>query len=678
MLPKIAARPARRPQTLGFALTLGYRPADSCNVSTVLQAANPLVFRTFQNAMHDIPRGLPGGAQTSESGTSFRVWAPRASAVDVVFEDTSLTDLKLTARDGGYFEGFAAGVRAGTGYRYRLDGEGPYPDPYSRFQPDGPHGPSLIVDPAAYPWADANWSGIDMRGQVIYELHVGAFTPEGSFDAAARQLPMLAELGITCIELLPVADFPGRFNWGYDGVNLYAPHRGYGDHEALKRFVDAAHALKLAVILDVVYNHLGPDGNYLNCFSDHYFTDRYETDWGRALNFDGEGCGPVRELFIANAAYWIREFHLDGLRLDATQSVHDSSHPHVLTRIAESARQAAGGRRIIIVAENEPQRGELLVPQGGIDALWNDDYHHSARVALTGSNDGYFHDYRGRAQEFLSMVRRGFLFQGQHYYWQKDSRGSPALHQPAWRFIAYLQNHDQVANTFYGRRLHGLTSPARLRAMTALFLLSPHTPMLFMGQEFAASTPFAFFADHGEQLGGAVQSGRAEFMKQFVHYAAPDAQARLLDPTLLQTFERSKLDFRDRERHAEILALHRELLALRRGDAVISRQDRDCIDGAVLSEHAFVLRWFDARQGDRLLLVNFGNELELRPMPEPLLAPPRDARWTLLWSSDDPKYGGPGTVDPLGSIPWRLPAESASLHLAATPAPRSTPHRRAG
>jgi maltooligosyltrehalose trehalohydrolase len=627
--------------------------------------------------MHETRRRLPGGAEVNESGTSFRVWAPRASAVDVVFEDASIPSLALTARNSGYFEGHAHGARAGARYRYQLDGKGPYPDPYSRFQPEGPHGPSMVVDPDAHEWRDGHWPGIDMQGQVIYELHVGAFTPEGTFDAATRQLPALAELGITCIELLPIAEFPGRFNWGYDGVDLYAPFHGYGDHEALKRFVDAAHTLKLGVILDVVYNHFGPDGNYLSCFSEQYFTDRYETDWGRAINFDGDGCQPVREFFIANAAYWIREFHLDGLRLDATQSVHDRTRPHVLVRIAESARTAAGSRRIIIVAENEPQRGELLVPEGGIDALWNDDFHHSARVALTGSYDGYFHDYRGRAQEFVSMVRRGFLFQGQHYYWQKNPRGSPALHQPAWRFVAYLQNHDQVANTFYGQRLHELTSPARLRAMTAFFLLAPHTPMLFMGQEFAASTPFAFFAGHDEELGESVRRGRGEFMTQFVHYATPDAQARLLDPTAPQTFEYSQLDFRDRERHAPTLALHRDLLALRRGDAVISRQDRDCIDGAVLSENAFVLRWFGGDEGDRLLLVNFGSELELRPMPEPLLAPARDTQWTLLWSSADPKYGGPGTVDPLGSIPWRLPAESASLHIATT-APESDPHRLAG
>jgi maltooligosyltrehalose trehalohydrolase len=607
--------------------------------------------------MHTTQRRLPTGAESSASGVSFRLWAPRARTVDVVFD--SIPSLALEAEASGYFSGFSRDARAGSLYRYRLDGEHLYPDPASRFQPSGPHGPSMVIDPDAYRWTDADWKGIRMKGQVIYELHVGTFTREGTFDAAARELPALAELGITCIEVLPIAEFPGRFNWGYDGVDLYAPFHGYGDHEALKRFVDAAHKLRVAVILDVVYNHFGPDGNYLTCFSSSYFTDRHVTDWGQAIDFDGDSSGPVRELFIANAAYWIREFHLDGLRLDATQSIHDSTRPHVIARIAESARAAAGDRDIIIVAENEPQRAELL--DAGLDALWNDDFHHSARVALTGSQDGYFHDYRGRAQEFVSAIKHGFLFQGQHYFWQKQPRGSPGLHRPAWSFIAFTQNHDQTANTFYGIRLHELTSPARHRAMTALLLLGPHTPMLFMGQEFNASTPFAFFADHPGELGIAVRHGRGDFMRQFVHYATPAAQARLLDPGAPETFQRSKLDFTDRERNVGVLAMHRELLKLRREDPVISKQDRESLDGAVFGEHAFVLRWFDAEHGDRALVVNLGNELELRPAPEPLLAPVGGAQWKLAWSSDDPRYGGSGAVDPCGPAGWLLPTQSASF-----------------
>jgi maltooligosyltrehalose trehalohydrolase len=523
----------------------------------------------------------------------------------------------------------------------------------------------MVVDPDAYRWQDATWKGIRIEGQVLYELHIGAFTREGTFDAAARELHHLAELGITCIEVMPIGDFPGRFNWGYDAVDLYAPYHGYGDYDAFKRFVDAAHALKLGVLLDVVYNHLGADGNYLACFSPDYFTDRYPNEWGQAVNFDGPSSEPVREFFIENAAYWIREFHLDGLRLDATQSIYDASHPNVMAVISARARAEASGRSIVLIAENEPQRAEMLGPieDGGLgfDAMWNDDFHHSARVALTGQHDGYFHDHRGRAQEFISGVKYGFLFQGQHYCWQDKPRGSPALELPACSFVGSIQNHDQVANTFYGERVHRLTSPGRYRAMTALLLLAPHTPMLFMGQEFGASTPFAFFADHKPELAVEVRKGRRKFMTQFVHYATPEAQQRLFDPALPETFERSKLDPTERSSHQGILDLHRELLRLRKSDPVIARQSRASIDGAVLGERAFLLRWFDPTEGDRLLLVNFGDELELRPAPEPLLAPPRKRRWELSWSSDEPRYGGPGAIDPCASACWRLPAESATL-----------------
>src|SRR5262249_10803769 len=305
----------------------------------------------------------------------------------------------------------------------------------------------------------------------------GAFTHEGTFAAGARQLKELSELGVTVLEIMPIADFPGRWNWGYDGVNIYAPYHGYGDPDALKRFVDAAHHQGLAVILDVVYNHIGPDGNFLSCYSRDYFTDRYPNEWGAALNFDGPNAQPVREYFIGNACYWIREFHLDGLRLDATQSMHDASQPHIIAELARRVRAAAHPRKIILIAENEPQRAELLAPLSdggcGLHALWNDDFHHSARVASTGRHEGYYHDYRGQAQEFVSAVKRGFLYQGQYYHWQKQARGTPVGAQPAWSLVAFLQNHDQVANTLYGERLHELTSPGRYRALTALLLLAP-------------------------------------------------------------------------------------------------------------------------------------------------------------------------------------------------------------
>jgi maltooligosyltrehalose trehalohydrolase len=601
------------------------------------------------------------------SDVRFRVWAPRAHDVQVVFEDAGRPALPLHPEGNGHFSGQ---VRGGPGllYRYRLNDKGPYPDPCSRYQPQGPHGPSMVVDPNAYRWRDEGWRGIGITGQVLYELHVGAFTQEGTFDAAARELPHLAELGVTCIELMPIGEFPGLFNWGYDAVDLYAPYHGYGDYDALKRFVDAAHAARIGVSLDVVYNHLGSDGCYLACFSPDYFTDRYPNEWGEAINFDGPSAHAVREFFIENAVYWAREFHLDGLRLDATQSIHDASTPHVLAELARRMRAAAAPRSLLIVAENEPQRAEMLAPEaeGGfdLDGLWNDDFHHSARVALTGQHDGYFHDHRGRAQEFISGVKYGFLFQGQHYCWQKKPRGSPAHGVPASAFINFIQNHDQVANTFYGRRVHELTSAGRYRAMTAFMLLAPQTPMLFMGQEFAASSPFPFFADHKPELAVKVYEGRRKFMRQFVHYATPAAQERLLDPAAPDTFHQAKLNFAERVTHAPIYDLHRDLLRLRRSDPVIAQQSSDAIDGAVLGARAFLLRWFDGAQGDRLLLVNFGDELELRPAPEPLLAPPRNAQWTLAWSSDEPRYGGPGPVNPCESACWRIPAESVYLLLS--------------
>jgi maltooligosyltrehalose trehalohydrolase len=578
--------------------------------------------------------------------------------VEVVFEGAT-APLRLEPEAGGYFSGFAHGARAGSLYRYRLDGKGVYPDPYSRFQPQGPHGPSMIVDPDAYRWRDTEWPGIRMPGQVLYEMHVGAFTREGTFDAAARELRELAELGVSCIELMPIYEFPGRFNWGYDAVDIFAPYQGYGDPEALKRFVDDAHGVGLAVVLDVVYNHLGGDGNFLSRFSRHYFTDRYRNEWGQALDFDGPNSGPVRELFIENAAYWVREFHVDGLRLDATQSIYDASDPHVIAEIIGRARAAAAPRTIVVIAENEPQRAEMLGPTGlGLDAMWNDDFHHSARVALTGTHDGYFHDHRGHAQELLSAVKYGFLFQGQYYCWQQQPRGSPALDRASWSFVAYIQNHDQVANTFYGLRLQNLTSPARLRAITALLLLGPYTPMLFMGQEFNASALFAFFADNNPELARLAWQGRRDFIRQFTQYATPASQACVLDPADPRTFERSKLDFSERTRHAPVYQLHRDLLKLRR-DPVLAAQARAALDGAVLGERSLLLRWFDTRHGDRLLVVNLADELDLSPAPEPLLAPPRNSRWELVWSSEDPRYGGGGAWDPCQSAEWRLPAESA-------------------
>jgi maltooligosyltrehalose trehalohydrolase len=583
--------------------------------------------------------------------------------VSVVLEPTQ--DLHPLDRDAdGYFIGFVPGMAAGARYCYRLDDEGTFPDPCSRYQPEGPHGPSMVVDPAAYRWRDAQWPGLKIAGQIFYEIHVGAFTPEGTLDAAARELPELADLGITAVELMPLAEFPGRFNWGYDGVGLYAPAHVYGDPDALRRFVDAAHAVKLGVILDVVYNHLGPDGNYLGAFSPAYFSDKYDNEWGEPLNFDGPGSEAVREFFVENAAYWIREFHVDGLRLDATQQIFDASPRHVLAELSMRARAAAAPRSIVLVAENEPQDVIAMRPveQGGwgLDAEWSDDFHHAARVALGGRREAYYTDYLGTAAELLACVKRGHLYQGQYYSWQKKPRGTPVTNEPAAAFVFYLQNHDQVANHLRGERLIVTSGRPRAHALTALLLLAPETPLLFMGQEFASSRPFLYFADHRDpKLVEGVCNGRREFLAQFPSYA--QAKDAVPNPCDEDTFRASVLDLSERATHTHDYALHRDLLRRRRSDPVLSRQSRTELDGAALGRDVLVLRYFGGGHGDRLLVVNFGVDVVLTPCPEPLLAPPRGADWRLLFCTDDARYGGPGIVPAYRDGVWRIPSGSAQL-----------------
>jgi maltooligosyltrehalose trehalohydrolase len=611
-------------------------------------------------------RRYPIGAEAaSGGGVHFRVWAPVRTRVEVWLEEGpgAPAHIELACEPGGYFSRFVPDAAAGTRYRFRLDGQDVYPDPASRFQPDGPHGASQVVDPGGFGWTDAGWKGLPLEGQVLYEMHVGTFTREGTFRAAARELAELASCGITVIEVMPVADFPGRFGWGYDGVGLFAPTWLYGEPDDFRGFVDEAHRHNIAVVLDVVYNHLGPDGNYLRNYAPQYFTDRYENEWGDAINFDGPGSGPVREFFLTNAAYWIEEFHLDGLRLDATQQIFDSSPEHILAAVTRRIRRAAGSRATIVVAENEPQdaRQALPVEEGGygVDALWNDDFHHSAMVALTGRREAYYTDYLGSPQEFVSAAKYGYLYQGQYYGWQKQRRGSASFGMRPAQFVNFIQNHDQVANSATGDRVHKLAGAGRYKAVTALVLLSPGTPMLFQGQEFAASTPFHYFADQPPELARKVRQGRIGFLRQFRSLATPEMETCFLDPGNPSTFEQCKLDFLDRERNAAMYQMHKDLLRLRREDPVLRRQRRGGVDGAVLGPEAFVLRWFGEERGDRLLLVNLGTDLHLNPAPEPLLAPPLDARWKVLWSSEHPRYGGRGTAPPETEENWRIPGHAA-------------------
>ena len=402
------------------------------------------------------------------------------------------------------------------------------------------------------------------------------------------------------------------------------------------------------MVLDVVYNHLGPDGNFLPDFSSGYFTTRYRTEWGEAVNFDGEGSGPVRAFFVENAGFWVSEYHLDGLRLDATQVIFDASQDHVLAAVTRRVREAAQGRGTLLIAENETQQARLIRPSSeggyGLDALWNDDFHHAAVAALTGRSEAYYGDTPGTPQELVSCARHGFLFQGQRYAWQGKRRGTPTRGLLPRAFVACLENHDQVANTARGERLHALVSPGAYRAMTTLLLLGPWTPMLFQGQEMGAAAPFLYFADHEPLLAAQVRQGRAAFLRQFPSIDSAELRDRLPDPGARKTFERCKLSPAERGRHPETMALLRDLLELRRNDPTFGRQGELGVDGAVLGPEAFCLRLAGEDGDDRLLLVNLGHDLRPSSVPEPLLAPPEGTRWQLRFSSEDPRYGGGGTA----------------------------------
>jgi maltooligosyltrehalose trehalohydrolase len=495
-------------------------------------------------------------------------------------------------------------------------------------------------------------------------MHVGTYTPEGTWLAARSRLGELVDLGVTTLEIMPVAEFPGRFGWSYDPANLFAPSRLYGEPDDFRRFVDAAHRVGIGVILDVVYNHMGRVGEeLLRPFSDAYFSTRHDNEWGAPLNFDDEDASEVRAFVLDNVRYWIAEFHLDGFRLDATQAMFDDSPQHILLDISRAARAAGGERGVLLIAENEPQDARLVRPgvEGGyeLDALVNDDFHHSALVRLTGRREAYYTDYRGSAEELVAAARWGFLFQGQRYAWQGKTRGTAAFDLEAPRFVHCLENHDQLANSAHGARVHQQTSPGRMRAMTALLLLSPQTPMLFQGQEFGATNPFLYFNDCGPEQADVVRQGRAEFLAQFPSLAVWDVQAQLADPCDESTFRRSMLDHAERERHRQVYDLHRDLLHLRREDRVLRIHKANLLHGATLGPSAFVLRFMSPGGDTRLLVVNLDCEVCLDSVATPLVAPPLGTRWDILWSSESPRYGCNGTPEVDTDSGWRMPAEAA-------------------
>jgi maltooligosyltrehalose trehalohydrolase len=620
-----------------------------------------------------ISRKLPIGPEIIDAGAHFRVWAPRCSAVNLVLlgtdGQTERQVLPLTAESGGYFSAFAEGAAAGEYYGFSIDEHRQlYPDPASRFQPRGVHGPSQLVD-RAYEWKCHDWRGVNLRGQVVYELHLGTFTPQGTWAAAREKLQYLKEVGVTLIEIMPIADFNGEFGWGYDGVAWFAPCHLYGMPDDARQFIDEAHQLGIGVILDVVYNHFGGSGNYTGAYSPYYVSKRHPTEWGEAINYDAEHSGPVREFVLANVQYWIDEFRFDGLRLDATQAIFDDSPRHLLAEISEVARQTAGKRSIVLFAENESQQVCHVEPidEGGfgLDSLWNDDFHHACRVAATGHAEFYYADYAGSPQEIISAVRRGYLYQGQYAPRQKRHRGTPTRGKRAAQFTHFLQNHDQVANSGRALRLNQQTSAGRLRALTAVLLLGPETPLLFMGQEFGSTTPFNYFADHDVDLAKLVREGRWGFIRNFPRVSSWGEGGELADPSLRDTFEQSKLNWEECERNAHILALHRDLLKLRREDPIFSQQDWSMLDGAVICSEGFLLRWMPEDERDRLLCVNLGRDVDWRPVTEPLAAAPQGCEWRVLWSSEQFQYGGAGTP-PFDAKGWVIPGHTAIV-LEAVP-----------
>lgn len=614
----------------------------------------------MRSSMPTPKRKYPIGAEILREGVHFRVWAPDHKNVDLVIEDDpeSPSSIPMKKEKNGYFSLMTKKAHSGSLYRFRLSQKELCADPASRFQPIGPNGPSLVVDPRFH-WTDKQWKGVNPYNQIVYEMHVGSFTEEGTFEAAKKELPYLADLGITLIEIMPVADFPGHFGWGYDGVNLFAPAHLYGEPKNLKAFINKAHELGVGIVLDVVYNHLGPEGNQLVLYSKDYLNEKFETNWGKAINFDNPFS---RDFFLTNAAYWIEEYHFDGLRFDATPCFFSSTPTHILKEFTQVVKRAGGKRKTLCIGENETQDTKLLrsYQKGGygFDMLWNDDFHHSAHVRLTGKREAYFFDYLGSPQEFISCLKYGFLYQGQYYVWQKKNRGTPDLEIPKNSMMIFLENHDQVANTGYGARLQQKSDPGNYKALTALLILSPNTPLIFQGQEFNCSKPFCYFADHEPSLSYLVKKGRKKELSQFPRLATKETQKNLPHPDNPVTFTMCKLDHSERLKNAKHLKFFKDLISLKRKDPVFSHIPQVKIDGAVVSQDAFLIRYFSKKYGDRLLIINLGPDLYFSPSPEPLLVPEEGKEFELLWSSESLNYGGDGT--PPINIPfWKMLGHSA-------------------
>jgi maltooligosyltrehalose trehalohydrolase len=583
----------------------------------------------------------PLGASLHEGGVAFRVWAPRCRTVDVVIEGRR--PAPMTAAADGVFELLVAGLGAGTRYQYRLDGERYRPDPVSRWQPEGVHGASAVVDPRDFSWTDHAFRGHELADLVFYELHVGTYTAPGTFEAMIPRLGALVDLGITAIEIMPIAEFPGSRNWGYDGVHLYAPQSTYGGPTGLRRLVDACHTAGLSVILDLVYNHLGPEGNYLAEYGP-YFTDRYRTLWGGAVDFDGPDAAGVRRHFIDNARMWVREFHIDGIRLDAIHAIYDASPVHILTEIAEVARKDAAelGRPFHVVAESHDNERRLVLPPDtggtGLDAVWSDDFHHAVHVRLTGERGGYYADFRD-PQLLPRAIAEGFAFQGEHAEYFDRPRGTPSADLGGEHFVVFVQNHDQVGNRAQGDRLGAVVPFEAVKLAAALLFVTPALPLLFMGEEYGETAPFQFFTSFlDREMAEAVRRGRTEEFKRFAW------QGTVPDPGEPSTFVRSRVNhsLALAPRHRELRDYYGHWLALRRTHPALGTRGKDRTRATLDASSSVLTVDRGGPNGERVRL--YANLLGERG-PAPDLA-----GWRVLIDSADARWAGPG-ARPLG--PWQ-------------------------
>ena len=586
---------------------------------------------------------LPFGAEIETAGVGFRLWAPHAATVLLRLESEPPTDIAMAKEPGGWFGLTTASAEPGTRYHYVVDGA-VYPDPASRRQPDGVHGPSEIVDPRAYNWSDGDWPGRRWEEIVLYELHLGTFSESGDFAGAARHVDDLCRLGITAIELMPIAEFPGARNWGYDGVFQYAPSSRYGPPEALKALVEGCHARGLAVLLDVVYNHFGPEGNYLPAIAPGFFTERHHTPWGAAIDFAGPRSRVVRDFFIHNALYWLEEYHFDGLRFDAVHAIFDDSAPDIIDEIGDTVRRHVTGREIHLVLENDRNEARRLTQRHGrperFTAQWDDDLHHALHVLMTGETAGYYGDYAADPAASLGRaLAEGFAYQGEASAFREGKRrGEPSARLPATAFVAFVQNHDHIGNHPFGTRLAARVSEPVLHAGAAILLLSPQIPLLFMGEEWASRRPFAFFCDFEPKLAQSVRDGRRREFVHFPEFRDGAARERIPDPTAEPSFAMSRLDWTEpaQPAHAQWLARYRKLIDIRRREIVPRLTGLLGFAGhyRVLVPKAVMVEWQLGDQSRLLLLANFS---------EQAVPPPAEAKeGRLLYSSAEP--GAPGSA----------------------------------